>query len=67
MSTLRLQVNGSSACSSLDQAFMAINLTATLKGLTTKLLDYANVTILPSTGVQNDLVSTLAREIAEMH
>lgn len=51
--------NGSSACDSLQQAFMAINLTTTLKGLTTKLLQYANVTILPTTGVTNNLANSI--------
>lgn len=38
---------------------MAINLTTTLKGLTTKLLQYANVTILPTTGVTNNLANSI--------
>ncbi|GAA6063179.1 hypothetical protein JCM10212_003114 [Sporobolomyces blumeae] len=46
--------NGSTAVDSLTQAFMAIHLNATLPGLTTKLLNYANLTVLPTTGVTND-------------
>lgn len=50
-------VNGSSDCVSLTQAFMAIHLNTTLKGLTSKLLNYANLTVLPTTGVTNSVVS----------
>lgn len=35
---------------------MALHLNATLEGLKTGLLNYANVTILPSTGVANNFV-----------
>ncbi|GAA5897781.1 hypothetical protein JCM8208_000260 [Rhodotorula glutinis] len=50
--------NGSSAVDSLTQAFMAIHLNTTLPGLKTKLLNYANLTVLPSTGYANDLADT---------
>jgi len=36
---------------------MALHLDATLPGLQTKLLNYANLTVLTSTGVSNDFVS----------
>lgn len=49
-------VNGSSATTSLTQAFMAIHLNTTLTGLTSKLLNYANLTVLPTTGVSSDMV-----------
>lgn len=48
--------NGSTPIESLTQAFMAIHLKTTLKGLEKKLLNFANVAILPSTGVTNNLV-----------
>ncbi|KAL8278093.1 hypothetical protein RQP46_009553 [Phenoliferia psychrophenolica] len=51
--------NGSTAVESLTQAFMALHLNATLKGLGTKLLNYANLTVLPTTGVNNDLASSI--------
>lgn len=35
---------------------MALNLNATLQGLTTKLLNYANLTVLDTTGVTNNFV-----------
>lgn len=38
---------------------MAINLTTTLNGLTTKLLQFANVTILPTTGISNNLANSI--------
>lgn len=37
---------------------MALQLNATLEGLSAKLLNYANVTILPSTGVTNDFAAS---------
>lgn len=52
-------VNGSTQIESLTQAFMTLHLNATLEGLSTKLLNYANVTVLPTTGVANDLASSL--------
>ena len=52
-------VNGSSQTESLTQAFMALHLNATLNGLGTKLLNYANLTVLPTTGVTNNIVGTL--------
>ncbi|KAI5474806.1 pre-rrna processing protein [Pseudohyphozyma bogoriensis] len=51
--------NGSTAVDSLTQAFMAIHLNATLNGLTTKLLNYANLTVLTTTGVTNDLSNSI--------
>lgn len=50
--------NGSTAVDSLTQAFMAIHLNTTLPGLKSKLLNYANLTVLPSTGNENDLADT---------
>lgn len=47
--------NGSTAVESLTQAFMAIHLNATLPGLQTELLNYANLTVLPTTGRANNL------------
>lgn len=49
-------VNGSTATESLTQAFMALHLNATLPGLQSKLLDYANLTVLPTTGRTNNMV-----------
>ncbi|GAA5969858.1 hypothetical protein JCM21900_004182 [Sporobolomyces salmonicolor] len=49
--------NGSTAVESLTQAFMAIHLNATLPGLSTKLLTYANLTVLTSTGVSDDFTN----------
>ncbi|GJN94719.1 hypothetical protein Rhopal_007810-T1 [Rhodotorula paludigena] len=46
--------NGSTPVESLTQAFMAIHLNSTLPGLQTSLLNYANLTVLPSTGVDNN-------------
>ncbi|KAL8287086.1 hypothetical protein RQP46_004092 [Phenoliferia psychrophenolica] len=51
--------NGSSQTESLTQAFMALHLNATLKGLGTKLLNYANLTVLPTTGVTNSVASSI--------
>ncbi|BGP00846.1 hypothetical protein RTBOTA2_002159 [Rhodotorula toruloides] len=50
--------NGSTATESLTQAFMALHLNATLPGLKTKLLNYANLTVLPTTGVTNDFADS---------
>ncbi|GAA6057282.1 hypothetical protein JCM3770_004534 [Rhodotorula araucariae] len=50
--------NGSTAVDSLAQAFMAIHLNATLPGLDTKLLNHANLTVLSSTGIQNDFADS---------
>ena len=38
---------------------MALHLDATLNGLGTKLLNYANLTVLPTTGVTNNTVRLL--------
>ncbi|GAA5937070.1 uncharacterized protein JCM15063_000146 [Sporobolomyces koalae] len=46
--------NGSTETASLTQAFMALHLNATLPGLQTRLLNYANLTVLPTTGISND-------------
>jgi hypothetical protein len=54
-----LIVNGSTAIESLTQAFMTLHLNATLEGLGSKLLNYANVTVLPTTGVSNDLAGSV--------
>ncbi|KAL8279026.1 hypothetical protein RQP46_008484 [Phenoliferia psychrophenolica] len=51
--------NGSTAVESLTQAFMAIHLNTTLKGLQSKLLNYANLTVLPSTGVENNIANSI--------
>lgn len=51
-----LAVNGSTAVESLTQAFMAIKLSTTLEGLTSKLVNYANLTVLPTTGYGNSIV-----------
>lgn len=37
---------------------MALHLNATLPGLGTKLLDYANLTVLPTTGRTNNMASS---------
>ena len=37
---------------------MAIHLNATLKGLTSKLINYANLTVLPSTGVADSIAAS---------
>ncbi|BGP44010.1 hypothetical protein JCM10449v2_008067 [Rhodotorula kratochvilovae] len=50
--------NGSTAVDSLVQAFMAIHLNATLPGLDSKLLNYANLTVLPSTGIESDFADS---------
>lgn len=47
--------NGSTATESLTQAFMALHLNATLPGLQAELLNYANLTVLPTTGRANNL------------
>lgn len=54
-----LVVNGSTEVESLAQAFMGISLKTTLAGLGTKLLNYANLTVLSSTGVANDGVRAI--------
>ncbi|KAM0750211.1 hypothetical protein T439DRAFT_247618 [Meredithblackwellia eburnea MCA 4105] len=51
--------NGSTPVESLTQAFMAIHLNATLNGLTTKLLNYANLTVLTTTGVTNNIADAI--------
>lgn len=38
---------------------MSLHLNATLVGLSKKLLNYANVTVLPTTGVTNDLATSV--------
>ncbi|GAA6027071.1 hypothetical protein JCM8097_006088 [Rhodosporidiobolus ruineniae] len=50
--------NGSTATESLTQAFMQIHLNSTLPGLQTKLLNYANLTVLSSTGVSDDFADS---------
>ncbi|GAA5914535.1 uncharacterized protein JCM6883_003197 [Sporobolomyces salmoneus] len=50
--------NGSTPTASLTQAFMALHLNATLPGLETRLLNYANLTVLPTTGTTNDLADS---------
>ena len=52
-------VNGSSQTKSLTQAFMGIELATTLKGLQTKLINSANLTVLPSTGVDNNFANSI--------
>lgn len=49
--------NGSTAVESLTQAFMAIHLNTTLPGLGTKLLEYGNLTVLPTTGRTNNIAN----------
>jgi len=55
----RATVNGSTAIESLTQAFMSLHLNATLQGLSSKLLNYANVTILPTTGLANNFAASV--------
>ncbi|GAA5951249.1 hypothetical protein JCM3765_002422 [Sporobolomyces pararoseus] len=50
--------NGSTPTASLTQAFMALHLNATLPGLETRLLNYANLTVLPTTGTTNDFADS---------
>ncbi|KAM0789126.1 hypothetical protein ACM66B_003180 [Microbotryomycetes sp. NB124-2] len=50
--------NGSTAVESLTQAFMAIHLNTTLPGLQTRLLEFANLTVLPTTGRLNNVADT---------
>ncbi|KAL8277420.1 hypothetical protein RQP46_010142 [Phenoliferia psychrophenolica] len=52
------QVNGSSSVESLTQALMGVHLNATLNGLATKLLNYANLTVLTTTGVTDNIASS---------
>ncbi|GAA95808.1 hypothetical protein E5Q_02465, partial [Mixia osmundae IAM 14324] len=47
--------NGSTAYDSLTQAFMALQLNATLGGLQTQLLNYAALTVLPTTNFANSI------------
>lgn len=51
--------NGSSQTTSLNQAFMAINLKATLAGLGTKLINSANLTVTPNTGVTTNAADSV--------
>ena len=51
--------NGSTAIDSLGQAFASLHLNATLKGLTSKLVNFANVQILPTTGITNNLAASV--------
>lgn len=46
--------NGSTKVDSLTQAFMGVALVTNLSGLPTKLLEYANLTVLDSTGVTSN-------------
>ncbi|KEI38050.1 uncharacterized protein L969DRAFT_18838 [Mixia osmundae IAM 14324] len=50
--------NGSSPYDSLQQAFMALQLNATLGGLQTQLLNYAALTVLPTTNFADNIADT---------
>ncbi|KAK0546638.1 hypothetical protein OC846_005187, partial [Tilletia horrida] len=50
--------NGSSNIASLDPTLGGLRLNATLPGLKATLVQYANLTVLPTTGITNDIAET---------